>query len=153
MHTKLAQLEAQAIDPGSWPLLLDVEGYLAEGPAWNVFFVKDGRLLTPSTRNVLPGVSRTITLTLARELGIPTAETDLTPHDARTAEEMFCTATSFCVLPVRTFEGQVLGKDLKDRPGPITRRLIEAWARHVGVDFIAQAQQFARDLPAWQKKK
>ncbi len=150
VHAKLAQLEAEAIDPGSWPLLLDVEGYLAEGPSWNVFLVRDGRLLTPSTRNVLPGVSRTITLNLARELGIPTKEADLTPHDARTAEEMFCTATSFCVLAVRAFEGHALGKAL---PGPVTRRLIDAWKKQVGVGFIEQSQQFARDLPAWLAKE
>ena len=42
VHAKLAQLQAQAIDPNSWPLLLDVEGYLAEGPSWNIFLVQDG---------------------------------------------------------------------------------------------------------------
>lgn len=150
VHAKIAQIQANQIEPHSWPLLLDEEGCLAEGPSWNVFLVREGRVLTPTTRNVLPGVSRTITIQLAHGLGIPVEETDLKPHDAYTAEEMFCTATSFCVIPVRSFEGTKLEASC---PGPITRRLSEAWQKHIGVDFIAQAQDFAQRLIPWREKE
>lgn len=150
VHAKLAQLQAGKIEPGSWPLLLDENGYLAEGTAWNIFVVRNGRLLTPTTRNVLPGVSRTITLQLAEAAGMEVQETDLTPDEAHSAEEMFCTATSFCVLPVQTFEGQAVGARC---PGPVTERLSQAWREHIGVDFIAQARAFADRLPAWQENE
>lgn len=150
VHAKIAQLQANQKEPHSWPLLLDEEGYLAEGPSWNLFLVRDGRLLTPTTRNVLPGVSRTVTIQLAHELGIPVDETDLSPQDAHTAQEMFCTATSFCVIPVRSFEGTPLDSN---RSGSITQRLSEAWRKHVSVDFIAQAQDFAQRLIPWREKE
>ncbi len=150
VHAKFAQLQATQKEPGAWPLLLDVNGYLAEGPSWNIFLVQNGRLLTPSTRNVLPGVSRTITFELAEEMGIPVEEADLSVSDAQSAEEMFCTATSFCVLPVSHFEGQPVGDD---KPRPITQLLLKAWSSYVGVDVIAQAQEFLSQLPAWLAKE
>ena len=149
-HAKLAQLQAHRLEPGAWPILLDVEGFLAEGPSWNIFLVRDGRLLTPTTRNVLPGVSRSITLELAPELGIPCEEADITPAEALKCDEMFCTATSFCVLPVQTFLGTRIGAEC---PGPFTRRLMEAWKNRVGLDFIEQARQSADQLPGWLEKE
>ncbi|MCA9071259.1 MAG: aminotransferase class IV [Planctomycetaceae bacterium] len=149
-HAKIAQIQANQIEPGAWALLLDEADYLAEGPSWNIFLVREGRLLTPTTRNVLPGVSRTITIQLAHELGIPVEETNIKPGEAHTAQEMFCTATSFCVIPVRSIDGTRLTANC---PGPITQQLSEAWQKHVGVDFIAQAQDFAGRLIPWREKE
>ncbi len=150
VHAKLAQLQAHRLEPGAWPMLLDMEGFLAEGPSWNIFVVREGRLLTPTTRSVLPGVSRSITLKLAEELGISCQEADLPPEEVSASEEMFCTATSFCVLPVQTFQGHRLHRCC---PGPVTLRLMEAWRNHVGLDFIAQARQYADRLNAWTQKE
>ncbi len=150
VHAKIAQIQAQAIEPNAWPLLLDGEGFLAEGPAWNIFLIRQGRLITPTTRNVLPGISRSITRELAGELGIPCEERDIAPREAQATEEMFCTATSFCVLPVQTLDGQKIGNDC---PGPLTRQLMEAWRQRVGVDFISQAKQSAEDYPRWLEKE
>jgi branched-chain amino acid aminotransferase len=150
VHARLAQIQAHAIEPHSWPLLLDEEGYLAEGPSWNIFLIQNGKLLTPSERNVLPGVSRTITISLAQELGIAVEEKDIIPGMAQAAEEMFCTATSFCVVPVRTLNGTSLGTIC---PGPVTRQLMDAWQTHVGVDFVAQAQWCAGIYPEWLERE
>ncbi len=150
MHARLAQVQAHAIEPHAWPLLLDETGFLAEGPSWNIFLIQGGKLITPTERNVLPGVSRTITLELARKQGIRVEEKDITPIDALTAEEMFCTATSFCVVPVRTLNGTSIGTSC---PGPLTRQLMDAWKNHVGVDFISQAQNCAAIYPEWLTKE
>jgi branched-subunit amino acid aminotransferase/4-amino-4-deoxychorismate lyase len=129
---------------------LDEKGFLAEGPSWNIFLVQNGKLLTPTERNVLPGVSRTITLQLARDLGIAVEEKDITPGAAQVAEEIFCTATSFCVIPVRTLNGISLGTSC---PGSLTRQLMDAWQNHVGVDFVSQAQKCAGLYPEWLERE
>lgn len=56
---------------------MDPDGFLAEGPGWNIFLVKDGKLMTPEPRNSLVGVSRQTTIKLAHELGIPVEEKNL----------------------------------------------------------------------------
>ncbi len=149
-HSQIAQLQANQIRPGSWPLLVDPEGALTEGPAWNVFLVRKGVLMTPTDRNILSGVSRRITLQLAEELGIQAREVDLKKKDAALADEMFCTATSFCLVHAATFEGKPVGTG---RPGPIFERLKEGWKDVVGLDFVAQAYRFAELLPEWERRE
>lgn len=134
----------KAGNPDAWPLLLDENGNLAEGSGSNIFIVQDGALRTPRERYVLPGVSRQMTMDLAAKLGIPCIEDDIDLFDAANADEMFLTATSLCILPVRSFNGSVLGGAWTG-PGPVTRRLIEAYSAEVGCDFV---QQYLDRLPA-----
>jgi branched-chain amino acid aminotransferase len=91
--------------------------------------------MTPQARWVLPGVSRQAVLDLCGELGIACREADLDLYDAATADEIFMTSTSLCICPVRSIGGRALPGPL---PGPVTRRLTEAYARLVGCDFVAQ---------------
>lgn len=149
-HSQLALLQANRLKPGSWPLLLDPEGLITEGTSWNVFLVKDGILATPSLSKVLDGVSRRTTMELAEELGIKVRETELTRDDALAADEILCTATSFCLVHARTFEGKPVGTG---KPGPICRQLAEGWKGVVGLDYIAQAERFARELPEWEQRE
>ena len=107
----------------------------AEGVGSNLFIVRDGVVLTPHERWVLPGVSRAMAIELCGKLGIPCREADLDLYDASTADEAFMTSTSLCLCPVRSIGGRALPIPL---PGPITRRLSEAYAREVDCDFIAQ---------------
>ncbi len=146
VHTQMAIQQANAIEYGAWPLLCTADGNVTEGPSWNVFMVRNGELLTPSTRLVLDGVSRGHTLRLAREAGIVTCETDLTIQDFDEAEEIFCTATSFCLLYGTTFQQRPVGDG---QPGLVYRQLQSAWQKFVGVDFVKQAQAFASRLPNW----
>jgi branched-chain amino acid aminotransferase len=127
-----------AANPSAWALLLDEHGNLAEGQGSNVFIVQDGALRTPRERFVLPGVSRQMTIDLAARLGIACAESDIDLFDAANAEEMFLTSTSLCILPVRRFNGQIVGGAAWTGAGPVTRRLIAAYADAVGCDFVAQ---------------
>jgi branched-chain amino acid aminotransferase len=140
VHYQLANLQAAAKRPGSTAVLLDPDGFVTEGTTGNVFFVRGGELLTPTTRNILPGVTRGLVLELARRLGLSTRETDLSQSDAAAADEAFVTSTSIGIVHARTFEGQTLGDG---GIAPTTRRLREALAAEIGLDFAAQAAAYA----------
>ena len=75
-------------------LLTDMNGYIAEGPGANVFFEKDGRLYTPATGNILPGITRATVFELCAELGIEVEEGQFTPHDLRRADAAFFCGTA-----------------------------------------------------------
>jgi len=149
-HYKMAMLQGERIGKGVWPLLVDPDGYLAEGPGWNAFLVKDGVIYSPEPRNILLGVSRGTVAELAAKIGVPFKSTNLGRYEALQADEMFCTATSFCVVHARSFEGQPIGDGEK---GPVVEKIQQAWADYVGVDFIAQAKEYERRLPAWEERE
>jgi branched-chain amino acid aminotransferase len=135
LHFQIARAEVQRIDPEAVPVLLDQEGYLTESDNGNFFLVREGALFTPSLRNVLPGISRAVTLELAERLGIPAYEEDIPPSAAAEAEEAFLTMTSRCLMPVTRFNGQPIGDG---RPGPMFHRLMAAWSEYVGLDVLGQ---------------
>ncbi len=149
LHYQMANLQAARMGAGRWPVLLDPDGFLAEGPGWNIFLVRNGELLTPEPRNILLGVSRATTIELARESGLPVRETNLGRYEALQADEIFCTATTYALVHATTFEGQTIGDG---KPGPIFNQLLEAWKQSVGIDFVAQACDYAERLPAWEKQ-
>ena len=134
MNHMQAELEGKAA--GAWAIMLDIHGFMAEGPSYNCFFVKDGELLTSTLRNCLGGVNRTFVLELARSAGIPVREVDLT-HDALLVmDEAFHTGNTLCALPVASIDGKRLSGGA---PGPITTRLIDAWIEAVGCDWKTKA--------------
>lgn len=150
LQYQMANLQAARLGAGHWPVLLDPDGFLAEGSGWNIFLVSDGELLTPEPRNILLGVSRATTIELARELGIPVRQTNLGRYEALRADEIFCTATTYALVHAKTFEGQVIGNG---EPGPIFSRLLDAWKQSVGIDFVAQARDYAEQLPGWETRE
>lgn len=136
VHYLRANMEVARIEGDrNWALLLDDDGFLAEGTGDNFFLVRDGVLCTPEARNVLRGVSRGYVLELAEQLGIPWRETNLELYDAITADEAFVTATPFCMLPVADVQGQPLAAGPR---GPVTQAILDAWSRSVGVDIEGQ---------------
>ncbi|MBI3862854.1 MAG: aminotransferase class IV [Planctomycetia bacterium] len=149
LHYQMANLQAARMGAGRWPVLLDPDGFLAEGPGWNLFLVKDGELLTPEPRNILLGVSRATTIELAGKLGIRVHEVNLGRYEALCADEIFCTATTYALVHATTFEGQPIGNG---GPGPIFCRLLDAWKQLVGIDFVVQARSYAERLPAWESQ-
>jgi branched-chain amino acid aminotransferase len=136
LNLVLADREVKAHNPNAWAVLLDVNGNLAEGQGSNIFLVRDGTLVTPRERYVLPGVSRQIVIDLAGQLAIPFAEADLDLYDAYTADECCLTSTSLCICGVKSLNGRIFGDGTV--PGPVTRRLTEAYKELVGCDFVAQ---------------
>ena len=91
---------------------------------------------TPREQFVLPGISRETAIDLARQLGYTVHERDIDLFDAYNADEAFLTSTSLCVCPVQSFNGVELAD--RQMPGPVTRRIIEAYCRMVDYDFVAQ---------------
>jgi branched-chain amino acid aminotransferase len=137
----VAQNESTRATPDAWPILLDEFGNVCEGLGSNLFTVSDGVLRTPGDSHVLAGISRATTLELAREAGIETHETAITPYDLAQADEAFLTSTSLCLCPVATVDGRALREPRV--PGPVTERLQQAWKDLVGLDFVAQHARFA----------
>jgi branched-chain amino acid aminotransferase len=136
LNMVVADFEAKNASPDAWAVLLDENGNLAEGQGSNIFLVRDGRLLTPRERYVLPGVSRQTVIDLAAGLGVPVEEKDLDLYDAAVADEIFLTSTSLCICPVASLNGGRVGDGKV--PGPLTKRLSDAYAEFVGFDFVGQ---------------
>ena len=133
----VANQEIESSDPEAWAVLLDMNGNLAEGMGSNIFTVRNGSLLTPREKFVLPGVSRQTVIDLAREAGIPVTETDIDLYDSYTADEMFLTSTSLCICPVTKINGVEIGSKGQVW-GPVTKQLAEAYSQFVGYDFVGQ---------------
>ena len=140
MNFNLAELEANDVDPGALPILLDMEGNLSEGSGYNVLIVTDGAIRTAGDRAVLQGVSRGMVFDLAKQLDIPVVEEDLQPYDLYNADEVFFSSTSYCILPVTQVDRRPIGDG---KPGPVVQQLLAAWSEAVGVDIVDQALQFA----------
>ena len=132
----MADMESKSANPDNWPMLLDVNGNLCEAMGSNIFLVCDGSLVTPREQFVLPGISRAMVMELAAKLDIPCKEVDVDPFDAINADEIFLTSTSLCICGVRSFNGAAIG--VGTVPGPITQRLIDAYAESVGCDYVGQ---------------
>jgi branched-subunit amino acid aminotransferase/4-amino-4-deoxychorismate lyase len=135
MHYFLAEAEARQIDPAAWALLLDLNGHITETAAANFLMVKDGTIVSPTTRNILPGISRAMVFELAGWLGIPTRVRDIALPEALAADEAFLTSTPFCMLPVTSINNAAIGNG---KPGPVFQRLLARWSAEVGVDIAAQ---------------
>ena len=97
-----------------------------------------GSTLNTPLSGVLEGVSLVFLYQLALKLGLSCGGGQLTVDDIATADEVLLTSTPPCVLPVTRFEGQPIGTG---QPGPIYRRLLEAWSDAVGVDIRGQMQR------------
>ena len=131
-----ATLEVESQNPNAWPILLDTNGNLSEGPGSNIFIVKDGIVITPREQFILSGISRRVAIELAQELGIEVQEADIDLYDAYTADEAFVTSTSFCICPVSSFNGSSVADG--SVPGPVTDRLTRAYSGMVGLDVAGQ---------------
>ena len=140
MNFNLAQIEAADVDPDAWPIMLDLDGNLTEGVGYNVMMVTDGVIRSPTDKAILQGVSRGMVFDLADQLDIPRVEEDLQPYDLYTADEVFFTTTSPCVLPVTKADNREVGDG---KPGPVTTQLLAAWSEAVGMDVVDQALRFA----------
>ncbi len=119
MNSILAHREAE-MDGYDEALLLDVDGFVAEGSGENVFIVRDGKLYTPDPSSALIGLTRDTIIQLAGELGIPVIEKRITRDEVYIADEAFFTGTAAEVTPIRELDNRVIGAG---RRGPITEKL------------------------------
>ena len=118
---------------------LDVNGYLSEGSAENLFVVRDGVLVTPPvSSSILSGITRDAVITLARHLGYEVREQVLPREALYVADELFFTGTAAELTPIRSVDRQVVGEGKR---GPVTR--------HIQETFFAIARGQAEDRWGW----
>jgi len=111
----------EAIESGAEEaLLLDNEGYVAEGSGENFFMVKNGVLYTPELTSCLDGITRATVIELANELGITVREKRITRDEVYICDEAFFTGTAAEVVPIRELDGRAIGEGSR---GPITEQL------------------------------
>ena len=119
MNSMLALQEALR-DGYDEALLLDIDGFVAEGSGENFFLVKDGVIYTPELTSALDGITRKTILLLAAELGVPVKEKRITRDEVYVADEAFFTGTAAEVTPIRELDNRSIGAGTR---GPITERL------------------------------
>jgi branched-chain amino acid aminotransferase len=113
-------------------IMLNEQGYVAECTADNVFIVHKGELITPSaSQGALKGVTRATVVDIAKEIGVPMREADMTRYDIWCADECFLTGTGAEVIPVVKLDGREIGVG---KPGPITQRVLASFRRRVLVE-------------------
>jgi branched-chain amino acid aminotransferase len=101
-------------------LLLDHEGYAAEGSGENLFIVRNGKLYTPETTSALEGITRDTIMAIAAEQDLQVIEKRITRDEVYVADEAFFTGSAAEVTPIREYDGRAIGNGTR---GPITQKL------------------------------
>ena len=126
----------------NWALMLDKDGYIAEGSGDNFFIVKDNVVISPEGRNMLRGISRAYVMNeLCKKLKIKCLEKNIEPFDVYDADEAFITGTPFCMLPVTSLNNIKIGNG---KVGKIFDSLLTLWSKEQKVDIKHQ-------IKAWDK--
>jgi branched-chain amino acid aminotransferase len=108
-------------------VLLDEEGFVTEGPGFNLFIIRDGKVLTPD-RGILHGITRQSALDLCVLKGLEAAVVALRREDLLSADEAFCTSTAGGIMPISQFDYHIMSNG---RPGPISSMLKDFyWEQH-----------------------
>ena len=119
MNSMLALNEAMT-DGYDEAMLLDPEGYVAEGSGENIFIIRNGVLYTPDLTSALEGITRETVMTLAQEQGLEIREKRITRDEVYVADEAFFTGTATEVTPIREVDNRTIGAGSR---GPITEKL------------------------------
>ena len=137
----MANIEASQFEgEDNWALLLDTDGFISEGTGDNFFIIKDNVVITPEGRNILRGISRDYVMnTLCKQLKIKVIEKNIEPYDVYTADEAFMTGTPFCMLPVTSLNGLIIGNG---KVGSIFNSILNKWSKNTGIDIKAQIQNW-----------
>jgi branched-chain amino acid aminotransferase len=125
VNSILASQEASAAGYDE-ALLLDTEGYVAEGPGENVFVVEGGAVRTPPLTTVLPGITRDTAITVLRDAGQAVLEERVTRDAIYLADECFFTGTAAEVTPIRSLDDRSIGGKA---PGRVTKELQDVFFR------------------------
>ena len=118
-NSQLAKREAKEAGYDE-AVLLDPDGYVAEGPGENIFIVRNGILKTPPLTSILEGITRDSIIEIAGEQGIPVAQERFPRDELYIADEAFFTGTAAEVTPIREVDGRMIGSG---KPGDVTKRL------------------------------
>jgi branched-subunit amino acid aminotransferase/4-amino-4-deoxychorismate lyase len=135
LHWWLADQQTHQADPQAISLLLDLDGNITECAGSNFLIVKNNIVFSPTSRNILRGISLETVQELARELGLGWVAKDLQPYDVINADEAWLTTTPYCIAPCTRINGIAVGDG---NIGPLFHKLLAAWSERVGVDIEAQ---------------
>ncbi|HMC84499.1 MAG TPA: branched-chain amino acid transaminase [Chitinophagaceae bacterium] len=143
VNSILASQEAKA-NGFDEALLTDMNGFVAEGPGANMFYEKDGELFTPSTGNILPGITRATVLELCNELGIEVKEKQITTDEVKQADAAFFCGTAAEVIGWESFDNVKFNKNWNDT---VSKKIQEAYAsRVIEKPFRASLNKITKDL-------
>lgn len=133
LNNVLVRIEAHLANV-SEALMLNDQGYVAEGSADNVFILRGSKLLTPPGYiGALEGITRAAIIEIAADLGYDVREEPFTRHDVYTADEVFLTGTAAEVIAVIKVDGRVIGDGV---PGHHTKKLLEEFRKKVVTDGV-----------------
>ncbi|MFY0253925.1 branched-chain amino acid transaminase [Chitinophaga sp. 30R24] len=107
-------------------LLLDMNGYVAEGPGANIFFEKEGKLYTPPAGNILPGITRATVIELCQELNIPLEEKLFTIAELKEADSAFFCGTAAEIIGIDSLDGQSFNKPWAGSLGKVLQQAYKA---------------------------
>ena len=133
----LGEMEAKLVDPDAQSIMLDIYGNVAENKGGNIFIIRDGKLITPTTANCLEGLTRATTIEIAKSLDIEVIEAIIQPYDLSVSDELFMTSTPYSIMPATKYNGLTIADG---KIGPFTKKLIQGWSDRVGLDIVKQAE-------------
>ena len=138
LHWWMADQETRLVDPKAITVLLDLGGNISEASGANFLIAKKSAVISPTSKNILLGISLLTIQELCSELQIPFIQKDLQVHDVVNADEAFLSTTPYGIAPVTKVNGISI---CDGKPGPIFRRITEAWSQKVGMDVLAQIME------------
>ena len=123
-HFVLIKMEALSAGADE-AIILDIDGFVNEGPGYNIFVINQGKLFTPSSsEGLLAGITRETVFEIAEQEGIEVIENRISPYDVFNADEVFFSSTAGAIIPVVEVDGR---KIASGTPGPITKRIYELY--------------------------
>ena len=138
---QMANIEASDFKgENNWALMLDPDGFIAEGSGNNFFIIKNKKVISPEGRNMLRGISRSYVMDeLCKKLKLTVIEKNIEPYDVYEADEAFVAATPFCLLPVTSLNGQKIGDG---KVGKIYSEILDKWCSESKVKIDQQIKNW-----------
>lgn len=135
LHMWIGDHQAQLVDPKAVGLYLDLDGNVTETGGANFVILKQGTIVSPNRNNILWGVSLETVRRLSGPLGLEFHERDIQIHDVVNADEAWLCTTPYFLAPAVKINGMAISAG---RPGPVWRRMVDAFSEEVGLDVAQQ---------------
>ena len=135
LHMWVGDHEAHQADPQAVGLYLDLDGNITETGGSNFVIYRDGKVVSPHSKNILWGISLTVVTEILAEMGVPFVEDDIQPYDVVHSDEAWLPTTPYSLGPVVRINGIPIGDG---KPGPMWRRILSRWSEIVGKDIYSE---------------